>query len=135
MAITKTILRKSHTDLIVRLVATTAADEATITIAECLDLNETKDATVQLNLSRAYFATTADVAIDVTRNSVVVAKFYGYGEMNNTWAIDDQGNEDVTVTFGGAGMIILHLKKVSGFNSPHEPSIFGSYDDETAVGS
>jgi hypothetical protein len=135
MAITKTILRKSHTDVIVRFVATAPADEGTITVAECLDTNETKDATVQLNLHRALFSTLADASIDVVRNSVTVAKFFGVGELDNNWVITDQGNEDVTVTFGAAGMIIVHIKKASGFNSPHETAIYGSYDDPTAVGS
>jgi hypothetical protein len=135
MAMTKTILRKSATDVIVRFIATSPNDEGTITVAECLDTNETKEATVQLNLHRAACFVAHDQSVDVVRNSVIVAKFYGIAELDNNWVISDQGNEDFTVTFGAAGMLILHIKKVSGFNSPHETAIYGSYDDPTAVGS
>ena len=133
MAAVTTVLKTTSHDAIVRVTATAGADTASITLASLAATNETTG-TPKVHIARIYHAQTGDATVNVTRDSVVVASLVGYGDVEN-WAITDQEEEDITVTFGSAGMIILHLKKVGGFNSPIEYAQFGAYDDETAVGS
>ena len=133
MAAVTTVLKTTSHDAIVRVTATAGADTASINLASLAATNETTG-TPKVHIARIYHAQTGDTTVNVTRNNVVVASLVGYGDVEN-WAITDQEEEDITVTFGSAGMIILHLKKVGGFNSPIEYAQFGAYDDETAVGS
>lgn len=134
MAATTTILSKSHNKAMVRVVATAAADNDTVDIsADLLATNETQTGTAKVHIGRVLYSTNSDVKI--TRNSVTVAHLYGNGWVEETWwNINDQEDQDITVTFGGAGMVVLELKKVSGYNSPVETEIYGSYDDTTTVG-
>lgn len=133
MAAVTTVLKKTNGDAIVRVTATAGADTANIALADLAATNETVG-TPKVHIARVYHAQTGDALVNVTRNSVIVGSFVGYGDVEG-WAITDQEEEDITVTFGAAGMIILHLKKVGGFDSPIEYAQFGAYDDPAAVGS
>jgi hypothetical protein len=135
MAATKTVTKKTNKDAIVRIVATAANDTSTIDLQTDLKLtNETLGAAQKVYISAAYFSTAANVSL--TRNSVVVANYFGGGDhIDAEWVLTDQETHDIVVTFGGAGMILLHLKKIDGYNDPIETAAFGIYDDETVVGS
>ena len=135
MAATKTVTKKTNKDAIVRIVATTANDTATIDLQTDLKLtNETLGAAQKVYVSAAFFSTASNVSL--TRNSVVVANYFGNGNIiDSEWVLTDQETHDIVVTFGGAGTLMLHLKKVDGYNDPIETAAFGIYDDETVVGS
>lgn len=134
MAVTTTIMHKTNNKAIVRVVATAAADNHTVDIsADLLALNETQTGTAKVHIGRILHSTNSDVK--VTRNNVTIAHLFNNGWVEETWwNLNDQEDQDITVTFGGAGMVVLELKKVSGYNSPVEPEIYGSYDDPTQVG-
>lgn len=133
MAAVTTVLKKTSHDAVVRVTATAGADTATIALTSLAATNETTG-TPAVHIARVYHAQTGDATVNVTRDSVLVGSFVGYGDVEN-WAITDQEAEDLDITFGSAGMIILHLKKVGGYNSPIEYAEFGAYDDPAAVGS
>lgn len=133
MAATTTILSKAHNKAMVRVVATASADSSTIDISALTATNETQTGVAKVHIGRVLYSTGSDVKI--TRNGVTTAHLFGNGWLEETWwNLNDQEDQDITVTFAGAGMICLELKKVSGFNSPVETEIFGSYDNPTQVG-
>jgi len=135
MAATKTVTKLTTTDAIVRIVATAAADAATIDLQTDLKMaNETLGADQSVYIT-AVLATTSN-SVKLTRNSVTIADFYGNLQtVEAEWAFIDQPTYDIIATFAGPGTIVLHLKKVSGYNTPFETASFGSYDNPNAVGS
>ena len=135
MAITKTVLAKDNRKAIVRVTATSAGN-ATIDIDSDLKLtNETiTSSALKVAIQKIEYSCEAAKDITVVRNSVLVATVHPGAPKIET-SIQDEGDQDIVVTFSGKGMIILHLSKMGGFNDPVETPEFGAYDDQTAVGS
>ncbi len=135
MAATKTVTKLTTTDAIVRIVATDAADAATVDLQTDLKMtNETIGATQTVYITAVL--TSTNNSIKVQRNAVTVADLYGNNQfLEAEWAITDQSTHDIITTFTGPGTIVMHLKKVDGYNTPFEPVRFGSYDNPNAVGS
>ena len=135
MAIVKTVLAKDNRKAIVRVTATSAGN-ATIDIDGDLKLtNETiTSSKLKVAIQKIEYSCQAAQDITVVRNSVLVATVHPGAPKIET-SIQDEGDQDIVVTFGGKGMILLHLSKMGGFNDPVETPEFGAYDDQTAVGS
>ena len=135
MAIVKTVLAKDNRKAIVRVTATSAGN-ATIDIDSDLKLtNETiTSSALKVAIQKIEYSCEAAKDITVVRNSVLVATVHPGAPKIET-SIQDEGDQDIVVTFSGKGMIILHLSKMGGFNDPVETPEFGAYDDQTAVGS
>ena len=135
MAITKTVLAKDNRKAIVRVTATSAGN-ATIDIDSDLKLtNETiTSSALKVAIQKIEYSCQAAKDITVVRNSVLVATVHPGAPKIET-SIQDEGDQDIVVTFSGKGMILLHLSKMGGFNDPVETPEFGAYDDQTAVGS
>ena len=135
MAITKTVLAKDNRKAIVRVTATSAGN-ATIDIDSDLKLtNETiTSSALKVAIQKIEYSCEAAKDITVVRNSVLVATVHPGAPKIET-SIQDEGDQDIVVTFSGKGMILLHLSKMGGFNDPVETPEFGAYDDQTAVGS
>lgn len=135
MAIVKTVLAKDNRKAIVRVTATSAGN-ATIDIDADLKLtNETiTSSKLKVAIQKIEYSCQAAQDITVVRNSVLVATVHPGAPKIET-SIQDEGDQDIVVTFSGKGMILLHLSKMGGFNDPVETPEFGAYDDQTAVGS
>ena len=135
MAIVKTVLAKDNRKAIVRVTATSAGN-VTIDIDSDLKLtNETiTSSALKVAIQKIEYSCQAAQDITVVRNSVLVATVHPGAPKIET-SIQDEGNQDIVVTFSGKGMILLHLSKMGGFNDPVETPEFGAYDDQTAVGS
>lgn len=135
MAATKTVLKNTALDAIVRVVATAANDTSTIDLQTDLKMtNETLGDTQTVYIVGMKYSTGGNVL--VVRNSVTQYNVFGDGDVIDAeWVSKDQATDDIVLTFSAAGTIILHLKKVNGYNNPVETAIFGAHDDETAVGS
>tara|TARA_A100001035_G_C27704608_1_gene464215 strand:- start:641 stop:1048 length:408 start_codon:yes stop_codon:yes gene_type:complete len=135
MAIVKTVLAKDNRKAIVRVTATSAGN-ATIDIDADLKLtNETiTSSALKVAIQKIEYSCQAAQDITVVRNSVLVATVHPGAPKIET-SIQDEGDQDIVVTFSGKGMILLHLSKMGGFNDPVETPEFGAYDDQTAVGS
>ena len=141
MAVTKTILKKTHQEAIVKVNGT--AGSATIDItADLLSHNQALSGdTVRVDIVGCMVGGLLSNAITVVRNSVPILAFAG--ENNGTFDFEGQGFRDetqntqnITVTIAGAeGHIYLTLRKSAGFASTVETGAFGSYDDLTKVGS
>ena len=135
MAIVKTVLAKDNRKAIVRVTATSAGN-ATIDIDADLKLtNETiTSSALKVAIQKIEYSCQAAQDITVVRNSVLVATVHPGAPKIET-SIQDEGDQDIVVTFSGKGMILLHISKMGGFNDPVETPEFGAYDDQTAVGS
>ena len=136
MAITKTVLAKANRKAIVRVTATGSNENVTIDIDSDLKLtNETiTSSALKVAIQKIEYSCEAAKDITVVRNSVLVATV-APGAPKIETSIQDEGDQDIVVTFSGKGMILLHLSKMGGFNDPVETPEFGAYDDQTAVGS
>ena len=136
MAITKTVLAKDNRKAIVRVTATGTNENVTIDIDSDLKLtNETiTSSALKVAIQKIEYSCQAAKDITVVRNSVLVATVHPGAPKIET-SIQDEGDQDIVVTFSGKGMILLHLSKMGGFNDPVETPEFGAYDDQTAVGS
>ena len=136
MAITKTVLAKDNRKAIVRVTATGSNENVTIDIDSDLKLtNETiTSSALKVAIQKIEYSCEAAKDITVVRNSVLVATV-APGAPKIETSIQDEGDQDIVVTFSGKGMILLHLSKMGGFNDPVETPEFGAYDDQTSVGS
>ena len=112
MAIVKTVLAKDNRKAIVRVTATSAGN-ATIDIDSDLKLtNETiTSSALKVAIQKIEYSCQAAQDITVVRNSVLVATVHPGAPKIET-SIQDEGDQDIVVTFGGKGMILLHLSKI-----------------------
>ena len=141
MAVTKTVLKKTQQEAIVKVSGTSGS--ATINIStELLSHNQALSGdTVRVDIVGCSVTGLLGSAITVVRNSVPVLAFAG--ENSAIFDLEGQGfrdnienNQNIVVNIAGAeAHIYLTLRKVAGFNATVETGAFGSYDDLTQVGS
>ena len=142
MAVTKTVLKKTHQEAVVKVAGTAAS--ATIDLAaDLLPAGQALDgATQTVNLVGLQYVGLASSTITITRNSVNILTLGAEGEGTIEFAagagfVDTiENTEDIVVTIAGAeAQAYLILRKVGGYATKIETATFGAYDDETAVGS
>ena len=141
MAVTKTIMKTTHQDAIVKVAGT--AGSATISLS--LDLlpasgQQLDGATQTVEIVGAIVTGLLSSAITVARNGVNILTFAG----ENSSTFDFQGHgfrdniqatSDIVVTIAGAeAQLYLKLRKVGGYANQVENSTYGAYDDPTRVG-
>jgi hypothetical protein len=142
MAVTKTVLKNTNQESVVKVAGTAAA--ATIDIsADLLASTQALDgATQTVNIVACKWCGLNNSTITITRNSVNILTLNGadagdldfsagYGFVDST-----ENTSDVVVTVAGAeAQVYLTLRKVGGYATKVETAVFGAYDDQTAVGS
>jgi len=141
MAVTKTILKNTHQEAVVKISGTAAS--ATIDISA--DLLNAKQAlngsTVRVDIIDCIVTGLLGSGITVVRNSVPILAFAPENSIKLSFEGEGfreniQNNANIVVTISGAeAHIYLVLRKVTGFASMIETAQFGSYDNESAVGS
>lgn len=141
MAVTKTVLKKTQTEAIVKVAGTATA--ATIDLD--VDIVATSEAagtagTQLVNISTVQWTGAAGGVITITRNSVVImtlqANAAGCLDMTGQEMIPDsvENDSDIVVTISGAqAECWLRLRKVAGYNTKIQPEQYGIYDDETST--
>jgi hypothetical protein len=136
MAAVKTVLKKTTNKVVVRITATASADTATIDLqTDCKMTNETLTGTQRVNIVFTSWSSASDIKLTRNDPAITVAHYFGTGSNEiPQFTIVDQNDQDIVVTFGGAGMIMLELTKVEGFNTPIEDAQFGGADNPTVVG-
>jgi hypothetical protein len=142
MAVTKTVLKNTNQESVVKVAGTAAA--ATIDIsADLLASTQALDgATQTVNIVACKWCGLNNSTITITRNSVNILTLNGadagdldfsagYGFVDSI-----ENTSDVVVTVAGAeAQVYLTLRKVGGYATKVETAVFGAYDDQTAVGS
>jgi hypothetical protein len=141
MAVTKTIIKNTNQETIIKVGGT--AGSATISLTtDCLASTQALDgATQTVDIVTAQSNGLLTSAITVVRNSVAIMAFAP--ENSGTFNFEGNGlrdtvqnTKDIVVTISGAeAHIYLTLRKVGGYATKVETAQFGSYDDKTVVGS
>jgi hypothetical protein len=141
MAVTKTIIKNTNQETIVKVGGT--AGSATISLAtDCLATTQALDgATQTVDIVSAQTTGLLNSAITVVRNSVAILAFAPensgiFNYEGNGFRDNVQNTKDIVVTVSGAeAHIYLTLRKIGGYASTVETAQFGSYDNNTVVGS
>lgn len=142
MAVTKTILKNTNQETIVKVSGTAAA--ATIDLATDI-LAATQalaGATQTVNIAAVQWVGLSGSSITVTRNSVNVLTLPGGGAdylefaAGSGFVESTENTSNITVTIAGAeAQCYIVLRKAGGFATKVETAVFGAYDDQTQVGS
>lgn len=145
MAITKTILKRTQTDVVIKL-AGVSGDGATIDLqgADVVTSTEAVASGSQtVNINGVSWTGESTALITVARNSTRILTLPCGAP--SQWDFDGQtmppdsteNTSDIVVTFGGTGNaeVYLKLRKVSGYDTKIETGAFGIYDDTSVVGS
>lgn len=142
MAVTKTILKNTNNETVVKIAGT--ADGATIDLSTDLvaATQATSGNTQTVNIAGVQWVGLPNSVITIARNSVSVLTLPGGGAdymefaAGNGFVDNTEATSDIIVTIAGAeAQCYLILRKVGGYASKVETAVFGAYDNETAVGS
>lgn len=143
MAVTKTILKLTERDAVVKVAGT--AGSATIDLQT--DLKRSNEVlaegkTQKVSIFGVQWTGTVDAVVSIVRNGVTIMTLNcgaaGALEMTGQMMVPDNVEEasdlEVTVT-GTQAEVWLRLRKEDGYQSMIETSEFGQYDNVNAVGS
>lgn len=143
MAVTKTILKLTERDAVVKVAGT--AGSATIDLQT--DLKRSNEVlaegkTQKVSIFGVQWTGTVDAVVSIVRNSVTIMTLNcgaaGALEMTGQMMVPDNVEEasdlEVTVT-GTQAEVWLRLRKEDGYQSMIETSEFSQYDNVNAVGS
>lgn len=142
MAVTKTILKLTERDAVVKVAGGVGA--ATVDLQTDLKrANEILEngKTQKVSIIGVQWTGTADAVITITRNAVVIMTLNcgaaGALEMNGQMMVPDnieEASDIVVSTTGTAAELWVRLRKEDGYLSAIEPSVFGQYDNPNVVG-
>lgn len=140
MAVTKTILKNTNQETIVKVGGT--AGSATISLAtDCLASTQALDGGTQTaNIVSVASCGLVGSAVTIVRNSVPVLAMApensGTMQFNENGYVDTVENtSDLVVTVSGAeAHCYVTLRKVAGYATKVETATYSVYDDETQVG-
>lgn len=124
MAVTKTIVKMNHIEVLVKCVATTAG---TATISLNTDLlksnEELSGETIRVNLGATETSVETGKEISITRGGTVICNYFENNDgFELPWGADpEQNTSDIVVTFTGKGTIYLRLLKVNGYRPKFRP--------------
>ena len=142
MAVTKTVLKNINQESVVKVAGTAAAATIDLSVDLLASTQALDGATQTVNIIGLVWTGATDGIITITRNNVVIttlqANAAGMLYFDGQSMIPDtiQNTSDIVVTISGAqAECWLRLRKVGGFATKVETAVFGSYDNETVVGS
>lgn len=142
MAVTKTVMKNTHQESVVKVAGTAAA--ATIDLqTDIVNSAQVVDGATQVvNIVGVMWSGATGGQIQITRNGVVVktmvtdsADYHDYSGQD-MMPESTENTSDIVVTISGAqAECWLKLRKMSGYKSKSgEYPQYGSYEDETRVG-
>jgi hypothetical protein len=141
MAVTKTILKNTNQETIVKVAGTAAS--ATIDLqTDCLAAAQALDgATQTVNIVGFQFTGLASSTITIARNGTNITTLSSEGHDSIEFAAGNgfsdtiENTSDIVVSIAGAeAQIYLTLRKVGGYATKVENATYGAYDDPTRVG-
>jgi hypothetical protein len=124
MALTKTLIKNDNMRSVIHLTATAAADTTSIALTDFIRPNwETSSGALTVNIAAAYSNVTDAVSgILIKRGSsgTIVLDLHGSSEWpsaNSMPALAIGNTSSIDVTFNVPGMLILDVRKISGYSS------------------
>jgi hypothetical protein len=141
MAVTKTVLKNTNNETIVKIAGTAASSTITLN-SDCLASTQALDgATQTVNIVGFQFTGLASSTITIARNSTNITTVSAEGHDDVEFAAGMgfadtiQNTSDIVVTIGGAeAQLYLTLRKVGGYATKVEEAVYGAYDDRSRVG-
>lgn len=141
MAVTKTVLKNTNQEAVVKIGGTGAADTITLD-SDILSASQVLDgATQTVNIVKIINAGAIGSKAVITRGATEVCVLTPESQssllFNDYGFVDSQANtDDVTVTISGAeAYVYIILHKVGGYKTKVEEATFSIYDDPNAAGS
>jgi hypothetical protein len=142
MAVTKTILKNTNQESVVKIAGTAAATTIDLSVDLLAATQSLDGASQRVNIAGIQWVGLANATITITRNSVNILTLPGGGADYIEFAAGSgfvdtiENDSDIVVTIAGAeAQCYLILRKVSGYASKVETAVYGAYDNESAVGS
>lgn len=141
MAVTKTILKNTNQETVIKVAGTAAA--ATIDLStDLVASTQVADGDTQtVNIVGLVWTGATNGIVEISRGGVVVATL----QANAAGALEFAGQQmvpdsigntsDIVVTISGAqAECWIRVRKISGYATKVETATYGAYDDETRVG-
>jgi hypothetical protein len=141
MAVTKTVMKNTNQETIVKVTGTAAA--ATITLnSDCLASTQalTAGGTPTANIVGVMVTGLLSSSVTIARNSATVLSFAAENASNfnfegNGFVETTANTSDIVVTIAGAeATAYVTIRKIAGYSSKVETAVYGAYDDVTRVG-
>jgi hypothetical protein len=141
MPVTKTILKNTNNETIVKIAGTAASSTIDLQ-TDCLASTQALDgATQTVNIVGFQFTGMPSSTITIARNSVNITTVSSEGHDDVEFAagmgFSDtiENTSDIVVTIAGAeAQLYLTLRKIGGYATKVEEAVYGAYDDRTRVG-
>jgi hypothetical protein len=116
-ALVQTVLKNTHTETVIKITGTGTASIPLASLAFGDEVYTAANALVAVRKAYTYAPPTQETK--VTRNSVDVLQLYGTTVVfDESFVVNDQGNQDITVTTAGDGTVVLVLRKAQGYDWP-----------------
>ena len=142
MAMTFTTVKNTNNETVIHFTSS-AAESGTVTIANLAAATQARNSDApQVNIAKFICTGELGSKITISRNSKIVIVTAPENDMNVEFnalgiPVNNDNTVDIVVTNGTAkdvcGWLILH--KARGWSSKIETATYGSYDNETVVGS
>lgn len=141
MPVTKTILKNTNNETIVKIAGTAASSTIDLQ-TDCLASTQALDgATQTVNIAGCQWVGLDGASITIARNGANILTLPGAGADSIEFAagqgfVDSVNNtHDLVVTIAGAeAQLYLTLRKVGGYATKVEEAVYGAYDDRSRVG-
>ena len=141
MPVTKTILKNTNNETIVKIAGTAASSTIDLQ-TDCLAATQAlSGATQTVNIVGFQFTGLPSSTITIARNSTNITTVAAEGHDDVEFAAGMgfadtvENTSDIVVTIAGAeAQLYLTLRKVGGYATKVETAVYGAYDDETRVG-
>ena len=141
MAVTKTILKNTNQEAIVKIAGTAAAATIDLQTDILASSQALLGGTQTVNIAGIQWVGLPTSTVTITRNAVNILTLPGGGADYMEFAAGSgfvdtiENTSDIVVTIAGAeAQCYLILRKASGYVSKVETATYGAYDDTTRVG-
>jgi len=141
MAVTKTILKNTNNEAIVKIAGTAASATIDLQTDILASTQALEGATQTVNIAGVQWVGLAAATVTITRNSVNVLTLPGGGADYMEFAAGSgfvdtvENTSDIVVTIAGAeAQCYLILRKANGYATKVETATYGAYDDPTRIG-
>lgn len=142
MAMTLTTVKNTNNETVIHF-ASSAAEAGTITIANLAAATQARNSDApQVNIVKFMCTGELGSKVTISRNSKIVIVTAPENDINVEFnalgiPVTNDNTSDIVITNGAAkdvsGWLVLH--KTRGWSSKIETATFGSYDNESVVGS
>lgn len=141
MAVTKTILKNTNQETVIKVAGTAAAETIVLDTDLVASTQVAEGDTQTVNIVGLVWTGATDGIIQISRGGIIIttlqANAAGALEFAGQQMVPDSiaNTSDIVVTISGAqAECWIRVRKISGYATKVETATYGAYDDETRVG-